>query len=561
MVKQPSNKLKVLLAFLLLVAVLVSTAACSSDKKEAKKVLNIGAEQEPDCLDFIGTCSGSSWGFWMVAVQTLPRAYAIEAGRDKDTWVTVPTDLLASEPVLETDPVQKITYEINPDAVWSDGVKITGADFEYTWDQIANTEDVYDPAGYTGIESVVTDKEDDHKVVVTYKNGEVYAGWQSLFGGNYGIFPSHILKGKDRSAEMKDGYTFSGGPFKLKKWTKGEGITLVPNDKYWGEKPKVNEVRFKFITDTVAEFKSFKAGEVSAIYPQPSFDVIDAIESGNGLEGATAKANSITGGVEAMWINNEAAPFDSVEVRQALGYSVDRDAIVKAIFGGLKIDKAVNSFVAPVLNEYADEEGTSMYVPDVAKANSLLAGKGWKKNSDGKYVKGGKLLEVQLVTTEGNERRKIMMEAIQKQLNDLGWTVTLKSIPAGELFGDDVLPKGNYQVGIYAQQLTVLDPTNCNLFCSEFIPTEANGGKGNNWTRTNNKEANIFLKQVDSELDVDKRIQASKSAEKELAKIATSLPLDPLPTVLITKNKIGGTIEDNPIMGPFYTMNTWTVKK
>lgn len=559
MVKIPSNKLKVLIAFLCLFAVL-STASCSSTKKEAKKILNIGAEQEPDCLDFIGTCSGSSWGFWMVAVQTLPRAYAVEQVGDKQEYETKRTDLLASEPVLKTSPVQTITYEINPKAVWSDGVKITGADFEYTYDQIAHTDDVYDPAGYTDIASVKTDAKDDHKVVVTYKEGTVYAGWKSLFGGNYGVFPSHLLKGKDRNATMKDGYTFSGGPFKLKKWAKGESITLVPNDKYWGEKPKVDEVRFKFIVDTVAEFKSFKANEVSAIYPQPSFDVIDAIKSGKGLEDATTQVNGNTGATEALWINNEAAPFDSVEVRQAFGYSVDRDAIVKTLFGDIGVKEAVQSFVAPILKEYADPVGFSQYKPDAAKADSLLASKGWKKNSDGKYAKGGKLLTVQISTTEGNDRRKIMMESIQKQLGDLGWTITLNAIPAGDLFGPDVLPKGNYQVGIYAQQLTVLDPANCSLFCSEYIPTDANGNTGNNWTRTNNKEADTYLRQVDSDLDPQKRIEASKKSEQVLAKIATSFPLDPLPNILISKKSVGGTVTDNPIMGPFYKLNTWTIK-
>lgn len=560
MVNKPSNKLKVLLSFLLLVAVLVSAAACSDDKKdEAKKggTITIGAEQEPDCLDFVGSCSGSSWGFWTVAVNTLPRVFAAERVGDKDEWEIKHTSLVTEEPKLETDPVQKMTYQINPDAVWSDGVKITGKDFVYTWDQIANGEDVYDASGWKDIESVEVDADDDHKVVVTMAKN--YGNWKDLFGGNYGILPAHILEGKDRNAETKDGYTFSGGPFKLESWKKGESITLVPNDKYWGEKPKVDKVVFKLATDTVAEFKSFNANEVSAIYPQPQIDVIDAL-NGSGLKNSERKVNSVTGNTEAIWLNNDAAPFDSLKVRQALGYSIDRDAIVNALFGEIGVKKAVNSFNAPVVGDYANNEGFSKYKLDVAKADELLTSDGWKKNADGIYAKGGKLLEFTLNSSEGNERRKLTMENLQKQLGDAGWKVTIAPIPASDLFGT-VGPEGKFQAAIYAQVLTTLNPTNCNLFCISNIPTEENGNSGNNWTRTVNKEADELLQTVDSELDVDKRIEASKKADLALAADATSYPLDPLPNILLWKKTLTGTIDENPIQGPFWTLNTWAIKK
>ena len=37
--------------------------------------LTVGAEQEPDCMDWISSCGGSSWGYWMAQVQTVPFAF------------------------------------------------------------------------------------------------------------------------------------------------------------------------------------------------------------------------------------------------------------------------------------------------------------------------------------------------------------------------------------------------------------------------------------------------------------------------------------------------------
>ena len=47
---------------------------------------------------------------------------------------------------------------------------------------------------------------------------------------------------------MKDGYTWSGGPWKIDHWTKGVELKLVPNVNYWGKKPDLNSVTITFFT-------------------------------------------------------------------------------------------------------------------------------------------------------------------------------------------------------------------------------------------------------------------------------------------------------------------------
>ena len=85
-------------------------------------------------------------------------------------------------PKFETSPVETITYNINPAAVWSDGVPITCADFQYVVDQQQHGKDLYDPTGYTDIVTVTCPT--PKTVVVKYKPGKTYAGWQPLFAGS-----------------------------------------------------------------------------------------------------------------------------------------------------------------------------------------------------------------------------------------------------------------------------------------------------------------------------------------------------------------------------------------
>ncbi len=299
----------------------------------------LGNEQEPDCMDWMGSCGGASWGYWAVGVQTMPFPYDIV--KNGDNWEYKASNVLTGEPTLVSSPKQVVTYKINPAAVWSDGTPISSTDFKYTVEQVQAGKDIYDTTGFNQIESV--NDSDPATAVITFKTP--YASWNGLFQ-QYGIFPSHILQGKDRDALMKDGYTWSAGPWKLQAWNKGVDIALVPNDKYWGQKPLVDKVDMKFLTDSAAEFQAFKSGQVFAIGPQPQLDAIDQINAGpsRGHGGHQRRHRQR----EALWMNNGKAPFDDVAVRQAIGYAIDRNAIVNRLFGGIGVKEAINSLNPPI---------------------------------------------------------------------------------------------------------------------------------------------------------------------------------------------------------------------
>lgn len=528
-----------------------STPTTSKDTPKGGTLI-VGAEQEPDCLDWIGTCSGSSWGYWMVAVQTMPRAFDIVKD-DEGTYEYKPNILLTGEPKLETDPVQKITYEISPDAVWNDGQPITSSDFKYTWDQIANTEDVYDKTGYELIAGV--DDSNPKRAVVTFKDGQSFGDWKGLFTGNYGIFPSHLLKGKDRNAEMKDGYKFSGGPWILDGWAKTDNITLVPNPKFWGTKANLDKVIFKIQADTSAEFTAFKSKQTSVIYPQPQLDAVDQINAG--LPGTKKAITANTGNFEALWLNNGKAPFDDVNVRKAVAYAVDRAAIVQRLFGALGVKKPLQDLNAPIVDRFTDPDAYSKYKLDLAMVDKLLTTAGYAKGADGIYAKGGKKLSFAVRTTAGNKRRETTQQILQQQFKAAGIEMTVDNQKAGDLFGKS-LPVGDFEATIYASVLTTLQPSTCNLFCTKNSKPVGEKG-GNNYTRTRIPALDEQLLKMDAELDEAEMTKLGKAASKISADNVISLPIDPLPSILLWNDNVVGDVADNALLGPFWNINTWGV--
>lgn len=509
--------------------------------------LVLGAEQEPDCVDWISSCAGASWGFWTMNVNTMPRTF--DPVKTDDGYTYEPSILLDGEPEVETEPQLKITYQISPDAKWSDGTPITSTDFKYTWEQITTGEDIYDTTGYVNIESV--DDSDPAVAVVTFS--EPFADWRGLFGGGFGIYPSHLLEGKDRNAEMANGYTWSGGPWMIEAWNKGSEVILVPNPEYWGDQPKLDSVTFRFVTDTAAEFQAYQAGEVAAIYPQPQLDVIDSINAG--VEGNSSFSED-TGNMEALWMNNAEFPFDSVNVRKAFAFSLDRDAIVEALFGGIGLTEALNQLEAPILSDFTDPEAFAEYTLDLEQVDSLMTEDGWEKNADGIWEKDGQPAAIEFITTAGNARRERTQEIVIEQAAEAGFDITVANQEAGTFFGE-TLPNGDYQLGLYAQVATSLRAAGCTLFCSENIPSDANEFSGQNWQRVDIPEMDPLLATLDTSTDEDEIAEAGAEAAALQAENLISLPLDPLPNILLWSDDIVGPVEDNAILGPFSNMQNW----
>lgn len=517
---------------------------------QATGALVIAAEQELDTADWIDASAGSSWGNWTLGIETLPQAFSI-----MPDGTYRPGPVLAETPVLDPGPPMKVTYTINKKAVWSDGQPITSSDFQYLWKQITTGQNIYDETGYDKIKSI--DTSDPKVAVVTFS--EPYAAWRDLFGGFYFLVPSHLLQGKDRNAEMKDGYAFSGGPWMLKGgasgWQKGTSITLVPNPKYWGTKPRIAQVTFQFITNSSSEAQAVTSGQVAAAYPQPQIGMLDQFDKETNLKYTVDFGNTY----EGLWLNAAKPPLDSKNVRQALAYATDRKAIVdNLLLPAVRKGQVLQSFNVPTFKKFTSRP-FAKYTHNLTKVNQLMQADGWKKNSSGIWEKNGQPAKVEISTTAGNQGREQVEQLLQSQWKQAGFDLSINNTQSGVLFGTWG-PQGVFTIGMYAQVGTP-DPGLCIILCSNNIPTAQNGFVGQNWTRLVSPALDRPWKAADRELDVSKRAALVKQAEAVAAEDVPAIPLYQKPTVFVwDKNKINGPLVNNTTNGPFWNMNQWSVQ-
>lgn len=121
------------------------------------------------------------------------------------------------------------------------------------------------------------------------------------------------------------------GPYRLAEWVKDDRLVLDANPDYWAGKPKVARVIWKPIPDNFARVGALMTGEVDVITNVPP-DQVPAIKGGKD----TAVLDTVSTRTAAFFIAGD-PPLNDRRVRQALNYAVDKDGLIKNLFGGFGI--------------------------------------------------------------------------------------------------------------------------------------------------------------------------------------------------------------------------------
>jgi peptide/nickel transport system substrate-binding protein len=229
------------------------------------------------------------------------------------------------------------------------------------------------------------------------------------------------------------------------------------------------------------------------------------------------------------------------------------------MFTPLGITTPSNTINPPTALPYSDPQAWVRYERKLEQTNQLMQADGWTKGAGGIWTKDGQPASFTITTTAGFPRRRLIEEMLQRQLRSAGFALKIKNEPIAQLFGQ-TLPSGNYDLALYAQVSTSLQPGLCTIFCTANIPAPANGNSGQNWQRVSTA-ADVPLTEVETSTDDAARRAAGMQADQILATEQVSLPLDPLPNILLWNKRIVGPVHDDPILGMFGNLQAWGLVK
>jgi peptide/nickel transport system substrate-binding protein len=219
----------------------------------------------------------------------------------------------------------------------------------------------------------------------------------------------------NKPEELQEGV--GTGPYKVASADRGTGTyKLVINENYWGDKPSVNEINVRFMSEESSRVVALRSGEVDVI-DSITPDSVAQLKSVEGI-----KIESVTGTRYNQLFYNFRKPADSPlsdpKVREALSYGFDHQSVVDGILGG-----TVTSAKGVVPQTLAGSVETGEYKYDPAKAKSMLADLGVSN------------LKVKVIWETGEFAGDVsIMEALVEMMKQIGVTAELQQFePGGDI--------------------------------------------------------------------------------------------------------------------------------
>ncbi len=162
--------------------------------------------------------------------------------------------------------------------------------------------------------------------------------------------------------------TFIGtGPFVMKSYTANTGATFTRNNSYWGPKAKPAGTNFTFYASQTPAINALASGTI---------DVLGQFSVTGGEQLLSGSYNVIklkSSAHRELSMRCDMAPFNDPRVRQAIALTLDRPAIISALFKGFA-DLGNDSPFAPVFP--STNTSIAQRAKNITQAKSLLAAAG-----------------------------------------------------------------------------------------------------------------------------------------------------------------------------------------
>jgi peptide/nickel transport system substrate-binding protein len=543
------SHLRLVLGALIVAASLIvaGSAGGASQKTSAGSVV-FGAEQEPPCLNnFLEGCN-NTWTAWTSGIALAP-VYIV-----KPNFSLAP--YMGSGKVLKKKPFT-LLVTLKKNAKWSDGKQVSADDLIFTWKTIVNQQ--WEIAARSGWDSIASAKRVNAKTV-RFVFKKPYAPWKIML--NSSVLPQHALEGENfnevwnTNYNNKQGGTMASGPYKLSNYTKGQSLTMVRNTSFFGKRPSLDRITFRFITVTDSEIQAIRGGEVDMIYPQPQLQLA-GLRGQAGL-GIQTSAGSLIEHLDINASDKSGNPLLKQRwFRQAIAYSLDRRAMVQQLFRTLNPRLQVLQNLTFVNSQKAYAPHFGKYKRSLAKVNALFRAHNCSKGGDGIYSCGGQRASVRLGTTAGNRLRELAVEILQAQAKSAGIEFKPANSPSRLFFPQ--VSNLNYDVALFAWVGTGDPAGQVDIYgCAETKTADnPTGAGGSNWKGYCNNKVTALFKASDAQLNPTLRTKENNQADAILSNDAISIPLYQKPTYFVYKTKTKG-LKDNPtLQGPTWNTEGW----
>jgi peptide/nickel transport system substrate-binding protein len=302
------------------------------------------------------------------------------------------------------------------------------------------------------------------------------------------------------------------GPFKFVSRTAQDSIVLERFSDYWGTPAYLDKVTYKIIENADALVLALQSGAVDFCAHLTSTQAAQLSADDFSVENGTMNL------VQALYLNNAAAPLDNETVRQALCYAVDKQTVIDMVSDGK--GKAIGSSMYPNLTPYFDDSLTSFYTQDVDKAKALLTQAGYPNGFD------------LTITVPSNYQPHVdTAQVLAEQLKAVGVNASINLVD-WQTWLSDVYVGRKYQATVVGVDASYM---NARALLERFTSSY-----GRNFINYSNADYDALFQQALAEPDDAKRADLYKAMEKNLTEHAANVYLQDLADLVAVRKGLEG---------------------
>ena len=311
--------------------------------------------------------------------------------------------------------------------------------------------------------------------------------------------------------ENQDTAPVGTGPFKFVSRTPQQDFVMERFEDYWGAPAWLDKVTYKICENADALVMNLYGGSIDLCAHLTSAQASQLNQNFQVLEGTMNL-------VQAIYLNNQAKPFDNQLVRQALCYAIDRQGIMDMVADGH--GTAVGSSIYPAFTKYFLPELVDKYPHDVAKAKELLAQAGYPDGFD-----------MTISVPNNYQPHMDTAEVVAEQLREAGINVTIQPVEWSTWL-DTIYNGRQFQatvVGVDAANMTAR--AMLERFTSDY---------GKNFINYNNPAYDALFQQAINAQDEATQTDLYKQMETMLADTAANVYIQDLCDLVAMRQDLGG---------------------
>ena len=406
------------------------------------------------------------------------------------------------------DPLTYV-FHLKPNIKFHDGHPVTSTDVKSTFDFILNPANKSPKrGGFRMIEKIDT----PDALTAVFHLKEPYASFLwNLIPSAAGIVPANAAPDFSR-------HPIGSGPFRFVSQAQDDEVVLTRNETYFAAIPEIHSIRFRIVPDAVVRALELRKGSADLEMSSLSADLIPVLVRRPSLALSARPGTNFA----YLGISFQDPLLAKREVRQALAYATDREALVKFLLHGQA--RVADGILPP--NHWAYEPNVTQYPLDITKAEKLLDRAGYPRAANG--------IRFHLtLKTSTEEQARLIGAALQEQWRKAGIELELRPLELATLLSDSI--HGNFQLTFLRWIGANNDPDVFEFVFSSkrFSPDGANRG------HYRNPRVDALTDQIRVEMDQEKRKALCSEVQKILADDLPYIPMWFTDVVSVHRRELG----------------------